>query len=161
MDEESARVFLPSRERCFKRLRFARFGETVKYVHCRVTPSSNGERPIRTPSSTGARSVRPTSMTSIGVRFAKFHCLPGETIYDGGLTNNMARSRQVKSRHGRKKPKPGRERTSSEFDEAREENRFERYEWIFEPEQPQLGSGESVHCRGETVGKWQEPESLY
>jgi hypothetical protein len=34
MDEESAQVFLPSRERCFERLRLARFGETVTYVHC-------------------------------------------------------------------------------------------------------------------------------
>jgi hypothetical protein len=73
----------------------------------------------------------------------------------------MARTRQGKSRHGRRKPKPGRGRTDFEFDEAREENRFERYEWIFEPEQPQPGSGESVHCRGETVGECQEPESLY
>jgi hypothetical protein len=100
-------------------------------------------------------------VTSIGVRFAKFHCFLGETIYDGGLTNNMARRRQGKSRHGRRKPKPGRERTDSEFDEAREENRYEKYEWIFESEQPQPGGGESVHCRGETVGEWQEPESLY
>jgi transposase-like protein len=34
MDEESAQVFLPSRERCFERLRLARFGETVTCVHC-------------------------------------------------------------------------------------------------------------------------------
>ena len=34
MDEESARVFLPPRERCFERLRLARFGETVTCVHC-------------------------------------------------------------------------------------------------------------------------------
>ena len=34
MDQESARVFLPSRERCFERLRLARFGETVTCVHC-------------------------------------------------------------------------------------------------------------------------------
>jgi transposase-like protein len=34
MDEESARVFFPSRERCFDRLRLARFGETVTCVHC-------------------------------------------------------------------------------------------------------------------------------
>ena len=34
MDEESVRVFLPLRERCFKRLRLARFGETVTCVHC-------------------------------------------------------------------------------------------------------------------------------
>ena len=32
MDEESAQVFLPSRERCFERLRLARFGETVTSV---------------------------------------------------------------------------------------------------------------------------------
>jgi transposase-like protein len=34
MDEESARVFLPPRGRCFERLRLARFGETVTCVHC-------------------------------------------------------------------------------------------------------------------------------
>ena len=34
MDEESARVFLPPRERCFERLRLARFDETVTCVHC-------------------------------------------------------------------------------------------------------------------------------
>ena len=34
MDEESAQVFLPSRERCFERLRLARFGETVTCPHC-------------------------------------------------------------------------------------------------------------------------------
>jgi len=34
MDEKSAQVFLPSRERCFERLRLARFGETVTCVHC-------------------------------------------------------------------------------------------------------------------------------
>jgi len=34
MDEESARVFLPPRERCFERLRLARFGEMVTCVHC-------------------------------------------------------------------------------------------------------------------------------
>ena len=34
MDEESAQVFLPPRERCFERLRLARFGETVTCVHC-------------------------------------------------------------------------------------------------------------------------------
>ena len=34
MDQESAQVFLPSRERCFERLRLARFGETVTCVHC-------------------------------------------------------------------------------------------------------------------------------
>jgi transposase-like protein len=33
MDEESAQVFLPSRERCFERLRLARFGEKVACVH--------------------------------------------------------------------------------------------------------------------------------
>ncbi|WP_085945724.1 IS1595 family transposase [Halococcus salifodinae] len=32
MDEESAQVFLPPRERCFERLRLARFGETVTCV---------------------------------------------------------------------------------------------------------------------------------
>jgi transposase-like protein len=34
MDEQSAQVFLPPRERCFERLRLARFGETVTCVHC-------------------------------------------------------------------------------------------------------------------------------
>ena len=34
MDEESAQVFLPPHERCFERLRLARFGETVTCVHC-------------------------------------------------------------------------------------------------------------------------------
>ena len=34
MDEKSAQVFLPPRERCFERLRLARFGETVTCVHC-------------------------------------------------------------------------------------------------------------------------------
>ena len=34
MDEESARVYLPPRERCFERLRLAFFGETVTCVHC-------------------------------------------------------------------------------------------------------------------------------
>jgi len=34
MDQESAHVFLPSREGCFERLRLARFGETVTCVHC-------------------------------------------------------------------------------------------------------------------------------
>ena len=34
MDEESAQIFLPPRERCFERLRLARFGETVTCVHC-------------------------------------------------------------------------------------------------------------------------------
>jgi len=32
--EESAQVFLTSRERCFERFRLARFGETVTCVHC-------------------------------------------------------------------------------------------------------------------------------
>ncbi|SNR72309.1 hypothetical protein SAMN06266787_11519 [Halorubrum ezzemoulense] len=34
MHEESAQVFLPPRERCFERLRLARFGETMTCVHC-------------------------------------------------------------------------------------------------------------------------------
>ena len=34
MDQQSAQVFLPSRERCFERLRLARFGETETCVHC-------------------------------------------------------------------------------------------------------------------------------
>ena len=34
MDKQSAQVFLPPRERCFSRLRLARFGETVTCVHC-------------------------------------------------------------------------------------------------------------------------------
>ena len=34
MDEKSVQVFLPPRERCFERLRLARFGETVTCVHC-------------------------------------------------------------------------------------------------------------------------------
>ena len=34
MDEKSAQVFLPPRERCFERLRLARFGETVTCPHC-------------------------------------------------------------------------------------------------------------------------------
>jgi len=34
MDKRSAQVFLPPRERCFERLRLARFGETVTCVHC-------------------------------------------------------------------------------------------------------------------------------
>jgi len=34
MDEESAQILQPSRERCFERLRLARFGETVTCVHC-------------------------------------------------------------------------------------------------------------------------------
>jgi hypothetical protein len=34
MNEESAQVFLPPRERCFERLCLARFGETVMCVHC-------------------------------------------------------------------------------------------------------------------------------
>jgi len=34
MDEESAQVFLPSRQRCFEHLRLARFDETVTCVHC-------------------------------------------------------------------------------------------------------------------------------
>lgn len=34
MDDQSAQVFLPPRERCFERLRLARFGETVTCVHC-------------------------------------------------------------------------------------------------------------------------------
>ena len=34
MDEESAQAFLPPRERCFERLRLARFGKTVTCVHC-------------------------------------------------------------------------------------------------------------------------------
>jgi transposase-like protein len=34
MDEESAKVFVPLRERCFECLRLARFGETVTCIHC-------------------------------------------------------------------------------------------------------------------------------
>ena len=34
MDKQSAQMFLPPRERCFERLRLARFGETVTCVHC-------------------------------------------------------------------------------------------------------------------------------
>jgi len=34
MDQKSARVFLPSRGKCFERLRLARFGETMTCVHC-------------------------------------------------------------------------------------------------------------------------------
>ena len=73
----------------------------------------------------------------------------------------MARDCQGESGHRGRRPKLGQDRTGSDFDETREESRFERYEWIFESEHPQLGSGESVHCRGETVSEWQEPESLY
>ena len=34
MDEESAQVFLPLRERCFERLRLAKPGETETCVYC-------------------------------------------------------------------------------------------------------------------------------
>lgn len=34
MNKKSAQVFLPPRERCFERLRLARFGETETCVHC-------------------------------------------------------------------------------------------------------------------------------
>ena len=34
MDKQPTQVFLPPRERCFERLRLARFGETVSCVHC-------------------------------------------------------------------------------------------------------------------------------
>lgn len=82
-------------------------------------------------------------------------------LYGGGLTNNMARKHHGKSQHGEWNLKPDQERAHSEFDETRDENRFEKYRSIFGLEQPQPGSGESVHCRGEDVDEWRELESLY
>jgi hypothetical protein len=57
MDQKSARVFLPSRENCFERLRLARFGETVTCVHCESGNVVKRAPPAKTHSSTGAMSA--------------------------------------------------------------------------------------------------------
>ena len=46
-------------------------------------------------------------------------------------------------------------------DERNMDDPSEKYEWVSEPDRPQPGSGESVHCRGESEDDWEEPESLY
>lgn len=72
----------------------------------------------------------------------------GMLMWEGGTVVSMDRQHEnsgMKSEYG---------------EEHRDQ--FDEYEWIYAPDhRPQPGSGESVHCQGDSIGEWQEPESLY
>ena len=64
MDEKSAQVFLPPRERCYERLSLARFGGTVTCVHCKSDAVVDRGTTGKDLSSFGVNPAKPTSTTS-------------------------------------------------------------------------------------------------